>query len=74
MHLLGLQPEPLDAAAQELGGLASVADVTDEEAVERAIADGVRVRIVHSEQQYPREKEGVVAFQAQPTLLIAGST
>ena len=27
MHLLGLQPEPLDAAAQELGGLASVADV-----------------------------------------------
>src|SRR4051812_28773207 len=42
VHLLGLQSEPLSEAAQELGGLASLADVADERAVERAIADGVK--------------------------------
>src|SRR5690349_10883491 len=41
VHLIGLQPEPLREAAGELGGLASVADVTDEEAVRQAVADGV---------------------------------
>src|SRR5262245_13217161 len=41
LHLLGLQSDPLGEAARELDGLASVADVTDEEAVEGAVADGV---------------------------------
>jgi NAD(P)-dependent dehydrogenase (short-subunit alcohol dehydrogenase family) len=41
LHLLGLQEGPLGDAAEELGGLGSVADVTDEEAVQRAVADGV---------------------------------
>lgn len=41
LHLLGLQSKPLGEAAKELGGLASVADVTDEAAVQGAIADGV---------------------------------
>jgi NAD(P)-dependent dehydrogenase (short-subunit alcohol dehydrogenase family) len=41
VHLLGLQAQPLSDAAQELGGLASVADVTDEAAVQGAIAEGV---------------------------------
>jgi NAD(P)-dependent dehydrogenase (short-subunit alcohol dehydrogenase family) len=41
LHLLGLQSEPLGEAAQELGGLASVADVTDEAAIQGAVADGV---------------------------------
>ena len=41
LHLLGLQEGPCKQAAEELGGLASVADVTDEEAVQRAVAEGV---------------------------------
>lgn len=41
LHLVGLQPGPLAQAAEELGGLASVADVTDEAAVAQAVADGV---------------------------------
>jgi NAD(P)-dependent dehydrogenase (short-subunit alcohol dehydrogenase family) len=42
VQLLGLQSESLSEAARELGGLASLADVTDEGAVEGAIADGVK--------------------------------
>ena len=41
LHLLGLQEEALEEAANELGGLGSAADVTDEEAVRRAVAEGV---------------------------------
>jgi NAD(P)-dependent dehydrogenase (short-subunit alcohol dehydrogenase family) len=41
LHLLGLQDGPLAQAAEELGGLGSVADVTDEEAVRRVVAEGV---------------------------------
>ena len=41
LHLLGLQQEALEEAANELGGLGSAADVTDEEAVRRAVAEGV---------------------------------
>ena len=41
LHLVGLQEEPLAAAAEELGALTSVADVTDEASVERAVAEGV---------------------------------
>jgi NAD(P)-dependent dehydrogenase (short-subunit alcohol dehydrogenase family) len=40
LHLLGLQEGPLGEAAEALGGLGSVADVTDEEAVKRAVAEG----------------------------------
>ena len=41
LHLLGLQEGALEEAASELGGLGSAADVTDEEAVRRAVAEGV---------------------------------
>src|SRR5262245_35678630 len=41
LHLLGLQEAPLGAAAEEVGGLGSVADVTDETAVQEAVAAGV---------------------------------
>ena len=41
LHLLGLQEGPLEEAANELGGLGSATDVTDEEAVRRAVAEGV---------------------------------
>jgi NAD(P)-dependent dehydrogenase (short-subunit alcohol dehydrogenase family) len=41
LHLLGLQREALEAAANELGGIGSAADVTDEDAVRRAVAEGV---------------------------------
>jgi NAD(P)-dependent dehydrogenase (short-subunit alcohol dehydrogenase family) len=44
VHLVGIDQEKLEAAAAELGdehALATVADVTDEAAVERAIAAGV---------------------------------
>ena len=41
LHLLGLQEGALEEAANELGGLGSAADVTDEEAVRRAVAEGV---------------------------------
>ena len=41
LHLLGLQAEQLAQAADAVGGLASVADVTDEQGVTRAIAEGV---------------------------------
>ena len=41
LHIVGLQEEPLAAVAEELDALTSVADVTDEAAVERAVAEGV---------------------------------
>ena len=42
LHLVGLQPEPARAGrARSSAGSASVADVTDEAAVERAVAEGV---------------------------------
>jgi NAD(P)-dependent dehydrogenase (short-subunit alcohol dehydrogenase family) len=44
VHVLGIDEEKLAAAQEELGGdraLCSVADVTDEKAVIRAVADGV---------------------------------
>ena len=41
LHLLGLQEGPLAEGAQELGGLGSVVDVTDEGGVQRAVAEGV---------------------------------
>jgi NAD(P)-dependent dehydrogenase (short-subunit alcohol dehydrogenase family) len=41
VHLVGIDEEKLRAAADELGGSSAVADVTDEAAVERAVAAGV---------------------------------
>ena len=41
VHLVGIDEEKLRDAADELGGSSAVADVTDEAAVERAIAAGV---------------------------------
>ena len=38
LHIVGLQEEPLAVVAEELDALTSVADVTDEAAVERAVA------------------------------------
>jgi NAD(P)-dependent dehydrogenase (short-subunit alcohol dehydrogenase family) len=41
VHLVGIDDEKLRSAADELGGSSAVADVTDEAAVERAVAAGV---------------------------------
>ena len=40
VHLVGIDASRLDAAAAELGCTAAVADVTDEDAVRRALAEG----------------------------------
>jgi NAD(P)-dependent dehydrogenase (short-subunit alcohol dehydrogenase family) len=41
VHLVGIDEDKLRAAADDLGGSSAVADVTDEAAVERAVAAGV---------------------------------
>jgi NAD(P)-dependent dehydrogenase (short-subunit alcohol dehydrogenase family) len=41
VHLVGIDEEKLRDAADEIGGSSAVADVTDEAAVERAVAAGV---------------------------------
>ena len=40
LHLVGIDADALESAASELGALASVADVTSEEAVAAAVAEG----------------------------------
>ena len=41
LHLVGIEQDAVTSAAGELDALGSIADVTDEAAVERAVADGV---------------------------------
>ena len=41
LHLVGIEQDAVTSAAGELDALGSIADVTDEAAVQRAVADGV---------------------------------